>query len=114
SVRARRAGYRPSITPRATIVHKVGASSKTRADKLVLLFAGKVTYIDVQWHGLPRSVGKLLVLGGVALRAFAAVVTSNRACGEWRRTWARRAEWREGFPRVTHTVESDSREVTTG
>jgi GT2 family glycosyltransferase len=114
SVRARRLGYRPTITPAATIVHKVGASSETRADKYVLLFAGKLTFVDVNWTGAKRAAARVLIRGGVALRALAAVLTSDRVCREWRRTWLRRAQWQHGFPEIPDPSNADLAEIDAG
>jgi GT2 family glycosyltransferase len=93
-------GYRPIVTPTATIVHAVGASS-TRENKLVLLFAGKVTYIDIHFTGLGRSWSKLMLQTGVGLRSVVSAMT-NRESG-WSGAWHRRREWRGGFPLQSST-----------
>ena len=59
SMRAKELGFRPSITPQATAVHAVGASSSVRLDKLRLLHTGKATLARKRWslgggtRGLP-------------------------------------------------------------
>ena len=93
--RARARGYRPIVTPTATIVHAVGASS-TRVNKLVLLFAGKSTYADRHFSGLGRPWSKLMLQSGVGIRSVLSTVT-KRETG-WSGAWDRRREWRDGFP----------------
>jgi len=93
--RAHALGYRPIVTPNATIVHAVGASS-TRVNKLVLLFAGKATYADTHFHGIGRPVSKVMLQSGVGIRALLSSV-SKRETG-WAGAWQRRREWRNGFP----------------
>ena len=97
--RARARGYRPIVTPTATIVHAVGASS-TRVNKLVLLFAGKATYVDIHFSGLGRPWSKLMLQSGVGLRSVLSTV-SARETG-WPGAWKRRREWRAGFPLRSH------------
>ena len=93
--RAHALGYRPIVTPNATIVHAVGASS-TRVNKLVLLFAGKATYADAHFHGVGRPFSKLMLQSGVGIRALLSTAT-KRETG-WAGAWERRREWRNGFP----------------
>ena len=93
--RAHALGYRPIVTPEATIVHAVGASS-TRVNKLVLLFAGKATYADTHFHGLGRPLSKLMLQSGVGIRAILSRAT-KRETG-WAGAWERQREWRDGFP----------------
>jgi GT2 family glycosyltransferase len=93
--RAHALGYRPIVTPTATIVHAVGASS-TRVNKLVLLFAGKATYADAHFHGVGRPFSKLMLQSGVGIRALLSTAT-KRETG-WAGAWERRREWRNGFP----------------
>ena len=93
--RAHALGYRPIVTPTATIVHAVGASS-TRVNKLVLLFAGKATYADAHFQGVGRPFSKLMLQSGVGIRALLSTAT-KRETG-WAGAWERRREWRNGFP----------------
>ena len=67
--RARAAGLRPLLCPEATVVHEVGASSATRADKLVLLHRGKVSLLRKHWRGPAATAGVGLLRLGVGLRA---------------------------------------------
>jgi GT2 family glycosyltransferase len=97
SLRAAAAGYRPTITPDATIIHVVGASSGSDSDKKKLLLAGKVTLLQERWKPTKALIGCRLLLGGVAFRA--AVATATRRRSPYRRLWQERSAWQGGFPR---------------
>src|SRR5262249_24325724 len=49
ALRAAEAGLRPIVTPDSVITHEVGASSKVRSDKLILLFQSKATLVRKHW-----------------------------------------------------------------
>ena len=83
------------MTPAATIVHAVGASS-SREDKLVLLLAGKTTFIRDHFHGAGRPLGLLCLRGGVALRSSLSGIARREA--RWSAAWRRRRDWLDGFP----------------
>src|SRR5439155_23447727 len=68
--RAAKRGYRPIVTPDATIVHAVGASSSTALDKSLLLMRGKATFVRHNWTGILKTWSLTMLLVGVALRAF--------------------------------------------
>lgn len=92
SVRARRAGRRPSITPDALVVHPAGKSSPDSLSKLLLLYKGKATFMLKHWSR-PRAVlGRLLLLLGVGLRASVAGRSSDH-----HQLWQHRREWLPGF-----------------
>lgn len=95
SLRARRSGRRPTITPDAVVTHLGGRSSESSAAKLVLLFAGKVTLMDQHWSAGQARVGKALLRLGVWARAAAGETAQQEL-------WRRRAEWVSGFPARTH------------
>jgi N-acetylglucosaminyl-diphospho-decaprenol L-rhamnosyltransferase len=94
--RARAAGFAPVIVPDAVVVHAGGASSETKAGKLVLLLAGKLTYVDARWPKGKSTAATWLLRAGVALRAVGARV--SRRGQPWQETWWRRSEWWNGFP----------------
>lgn len=97
--RAAKLGYRPIVTPDATIVHEVGASSSTALDKSLLLMRGKATFLRRNWRGIPRTWGLTMLLAGVALRAVLcrAGFAAQRELG-WPILWRRRREWIGGYP----------------
>ena len=96
AARARTAGYAPVIVPDAVVMHAVGASSDTKSGKLVLLLAGKLTYVDLHWPMTTAIPGRWLLRGGVALRAVGA--RASRRGKPWLEAWRRRNEWWAGFP----------------
>lgn len=97
STRAKTAKWSPMITPDAVVIHAGGGSSATRTDKLVLLMAGKATFIHKHWHGRQRSFGIRCLLIGTAVRA--ALSSSISPC-PWRYAWHRRNDWLSGYPPV--------------
>ena len=99
SHRAARRGYRPIVTPDASIVHEVGASSATANDKSVLLMRGKATFLRRNWAGFLRTWGLTMLLAGVALRATLCRVglVAQRDLG-WPMLWQRRRDWIGGYP----------------
>lgn len=90
SLRARRLGYRPVLQPAAVVTHVGGASSRQRADKMLMVARGKVTVMRKQWSPAAAALGTRCLLAGTALRALSG--------GAWRELWRRRGEWRAGYP----------------
>ena len=95
SLRARRAGLRPSITPRAVALHAVGASSANRLAKQRLLLRGKATLVHEHWGPLRRALGVRLLVAGVGLRAVAETATGKEPV--MRPLWRERAVWSAGW-----------------
>ncbi|RAH98795.1 glycosyl transferase family 2 [Acuticoccus sediminis] len=103
-LRARRLGHRPMITPDATIMHLVGASTRQKADKVVMVAKAKATLVRDHWspHLVPvglfflwlwcanRHVGSLClsVLPGSAHR---------KRKEYWSSVWRRRRDWLGGY-----------------
>lgn len=97
SLRAAALGYRPLICPAAVVTHSLGASSPTRADKMVLVAKGKATLMRKHWSPGRAAAGRALLLTGTGLRALGGGVLRR---GEaWREVWRRRDEWLAGYPR---------------
>jgi len=102
-------GADPHFTPNAVIIHYGGASEKVRADKLVRLFAAKMTLIRRHFAGWRGPAGRFLFSLIPFVRALglgvAAALLRRKSFREtasvWREVWARREEWRNGFPDVT-------------
>lgn len=104
-LRAARAGFRPTVTARATYLHEGGASS-TSARKLLLLFTGKATVVRRHLPRGLRGLGVGLLMFGVLNRALLTRLLTARpqrqgratASGaDWRALWAARREWRGGW-----------------
>ncbi|WP_050929922.1 glycosyltransferase family 2 protein [Aestuariivita boseongensis] len=104
-LRAGAAGWRPTITPDATIVHYGGASEKVRSDKLVRLLKAKAELIkrhfSVRTQGIGLFLLKLWPLSrNVALSILNSLPGTSRfdaAYTAWRDVWRRRQEWENGF-----------------
>ncbi|HEX4702974.1 MAG TPA: glycosyltransferase family 2 protein [Pseudonocardiaceae bacterium] len=93
-LRAAAAGHRPSITPKAVVVHAVGASSDNRANRDVLVLTGRATVIRLHLGQL-RGYGLFALRFGVALRS--AGERLLRRPGRWTAVWRRRVEWAGGW-----------------
>jgi GT2 family glycosyltransferase len=103
-LRARKAGARPMITPKATIVHYGGGSTNGHADKIVRISAAHISVMDKHFSSVGRVIGRRAIIGGVALRAtafgLAGALAPKRYASQaaaWRDAWSRRAEWIKGF-----------------
>jgi len=105
--RARDQGLaRPRMTPDATIIHYVGASSKRRADKDLLVLKAKATTIRRHlpaWQRRPALA--LLALwpwsrmaSGRLLARLAGRPQFAEAAAHWGAVWQRRADWLAGYP----------------
>ena len=100
-LRARALGYRPMITPDAEIMHLVGAASRTRADKMVLLARGRLTLIHDHWPSWQVPYGRAMMWlwagsrsAATGLLARLRPTASNRARAEtWAHIWAERRAW---------------------
>lgn len=99
SMRARKLGYRPMITPQATIMHLVGASTPKRADKLCTVLRAKATVIREHWHPVLAPIGVgLLWLWGLTRRIGAQFSNDPEKRARFRQVWASRRLWLAGFP----------------
>ena len=104
-LRAAQLGYRPMITPAATIVHLGGASERTRTGKMVKLLAAKVTLLRRHWPKSSQPLGVVLMLAWPLSRwlalAAASVVRPRyaEAAATWRAIWRARDEWLGGYAR---------------
>ncbi|HKN96115.1 MAG TPA: glycosyltransferase family 2 protein [Pseudonocardiaceae bacterium] len=92
--RAAAHNFRPSITPRAEIVHAVGASSSSTVDRDVLVLTGRATVVR-QHLGVWRGYGLVALRTGVALRAAAERV--RRRPDRWTAVLRRSGEWAHGW-----------------
>jgi N-acetylglucosaminyl-diphospho-decaprenol L-rhamnosyltransferase len=103
-LRAARLGYRPMITPDATIMHIVGAASRQSAERRVLVAKARSTLIRDHWPRplVPVGIGLMRLWGGARLlgaRAISAAGAAPRrmSAEDWSRVWARRSEWLTGY-----------------
>lgn len=96
AMRARKAGYRPVITPDAVTVHEVGQSS-TSVQKMIWLHRGKVSLIKKHWSGPSRDMSLFFLKCGVLLRAILYNAKGSKD-NQWVQGWKRRKEWIFGHP----------------
>lgn len=111
AMRARRAGYRPTICPGAQLVHEVGQCSETQIHKALLLYRGKASLVRTHWRSPTKWLALFLLAAGTGLRAGLSSVSSfvsrDRDPGRWQTLWRRRHEWLDGYPtahRGGHTI----------
>ncbi|MCC6222825.1 MAG: glycosyltransferase family 2 protein [Thermoleophilia bacterium] len=99
SLRAARAGRPAVFVPSATVTHKVGASTDTRAERMVLIFRGKATVVRKHWPAGKRQFGLAMLWLGVGLRALlAARARTEGGAGVWPGVWRARGTWLAGYP----------------
>ena len=100
SMRARRRGWRPTITPEATITHVKGGSSPLHGPKLVLLLRSKVSLMDKHWSPPARRFGVGMLLLGTALRGLGSALLGRLGrpyADPWHHAWTHRDAWRGGY-----------------
>jgi GT2 family glycosyltransferase len=99
SLRARKLGYRPMITPDATIMHIVGASTKRHADKVCTVMQAKATLLRRHWSKALVPLGLALLWLWAAMRGLGGLVHPVPAERDrLRQIWRSRATWLAGFP----------------
>ena len=103
-LRARAAGFRPRITPDATIVHYGGASDTVRADKMVRLLRARIELINRHLPAMQRPMGRLAQMlwplsRGMIWKILALAGRKGAAdkAASWMEIWARRSEWKNGY-----------------
>lgn len=92
SLRIREAGYRPMITPRATVTHVIGASSPSGA-KHAMVLGARVGVIRKHWSPRRARIGTSLMLTGCAVRSIA-----GSQAAAWRAAWRQRHVWSRAVP----------------
>jgi GT2 family glycosyltransferase len=87
------------VTPDATAVHVGGASSASRADKMILVMTGKAHYFRKNWSPGRRRWALAMLQSGVALRAALQRLSVRSSSGArmWVEVWRARATWLPGF-----------------
>ncbi len=98
SARARRAGYRPSFTPAAVVVHANGATSTSDA-KVLMVLRGKATLYRLGASAPRWWASRALLVAGVALRAAREHVAGS-SDRRWRTALAQRRDWLRGWGAV--------------
>ena len=98
AVRARAAGLPVRITPDATIIHVVGASSPTSGGKAGMVLKSRATMMHQHWSAPARAAGLACLLAGVALRAAGGRLLGRGRDDGWRAAWVNRKDWARGYP----------------
>ena len=100
-LRARALGYQPMITPDATIMHLVGASTKRHADKVCAVMQAKSTLIRRHWPRwlVPLGIAQLW-LWGLARGLASALHPDAEQRSRLRQIWQHRKRWLAGFPEL--------------
>jgi GT2 family glycosyltransferase len=95
--RAEAFGAKPIVMPQATIIHYGGKSDTIHEDKLVKLFAGRMTFVLKHWSINDANSARQLMLLHCRIRAmFEAVrIKKNRP---WSGLLARHESWKNGYP----------------
>lgn len=103
-LRAAKQGYRPAITPDAQIMHVVGAASKTRGDKILLVTKARATLVRDHWHRGLVPLGLGLMWISVAVRTLGLGLLARLKGGRWsdradaqREVWRARRDWLQGY-----------------
>lgn len=102
-LRARALGFRPAITPKAQIMHLVGAASKAQARKYSMIAKARMTLIQDHWPRAWVPFGRAMMRLWAGSRAAAlglvARVTGRKreAAAKWAEVWADRHNWLAGY-----------------
>jgi GT2 family glycosyltransferase len=103
-LRAKKLGYQPMITPDATIMHLVGAASKTQAGKIMMVAKAKSTLIRDHWPKslIPLGIGLQWMWAGTRTAAAVAMGVlpgegSQARKARWQDIWAKRHDWLKGY-----------------
>lgn len=101
-IRARKLGARPRFTPDATIIHYGGGSEPSSEEKLIKVFKGRLTVMQVHWHPLMARFGQWIIVATAGLRAVGSSIIRPPRCqggGQdersdvWPAVFRRRKEW---------------------
>ena len=104
SLRASKLGYRPAICPDAEIMHLVGASSKVKWRKQVMVAKSRTTLVHDHWNASLVPIGVSLIWAWAATRTVWAYLTSTLRGGSgndrlqyWTNIWQCRNDWLQPY-----------------
>ena len=100
--RARAAGWRPVVTPAATIVHLGGASRASPASKRIQVARARASIVALHWPPAWRPWGRAMLWLWAANRyaAAAALARLGQGAGQralWAEVWGSRRDWLAGW-----------------
>lgn len=103
-LRARALGCRPMITPKAEIMHLVGAASSSRAEQRVMVTKARVTLVRDHWPAwqVPFGIGLMWLWGALRFGATQALAPLRGEKGRtrasyWAEIWGKRRDWLRGY-----------------
>jgi N-acetylglucosaminyl-diphospho-decaprenol L-rhamnosyltransferase len=97
--RAEKLGAKPVVTPQATIIHYGGKSETVREDKLLNLFAGRMTFVLKHWSVNQAISARNLMLFHCRIRAIVETIR-NKKTRPWTGLLLRRKVWQNGYPEI--------------
>ena len=102
--RARARGWRPVVTPAATIVHLGGASRSSPASKRIQVARSRASVVELHWPARWRPWGRAMLWLWAANRYAAATLMARAGVGRaaaprglWAEVWACRRDWLRGW-----------------
>ena len=103
-LRAIHLGYQPLITPKAQIVHHVGASTTVTEAKAIAVMTSRASLVRDHWPAWQQGAGGFLMwlwsaLRYLATRPFVASRDAQRRAraAHWAAVWAARKTWLRGY-----------------
>ncbi|MCB8818938.1 glycosyltransferase family 2 protein [Microvirga rosea] len=93
--RMQKAGLDRLFTPSARIIHYGGASTPHRANRIAMLLAARMMWLQLHWKPLPARMARSIIQAGVFGRMVAGKITKWRAdpAQVWKQVWSERAVW---------------------
>lgn len=98
-LRAAERGYRPMVTPDATIIHHGGRSELSKPDKIIRLLRARQMLIRRHWNAVAAPIGLSLLKASILSRRIAHAIAPRRTGADgrpldkWEAVWRRRREW---------------------
>jgi GT2 family glycosyltransferase len=104
-LRARQLGLSAMVTPTAELTHFLGSSMPNKAERMIMVLRGKVTYFKTHWSPTKLYMGKVLLLFWVLSRMFAYRFSKSWTSklwqvaerSDWQQIWSRRKCWMSGY-----------------
>lgn len=102
-LRARALGFRPMITPRAQIMHLVGASSALLPQKYAMIAKARMTLMQDHWPAMWVPFGRAMLCLWAGSRALLCAVLartghiSQSRAALWLALWRSRGDWMKGY-----------------
>lgn len=107
-LRAQTLGFSPLFTPKAQIMHLIGASWSARSEKMILLLKARITLIKDHFPPHQKRLGLLLMRLWIVNRYFTCYFAhqlgkifrsskSEERFFHWKKIWQTRQSWLKGF-----------------